>query len=164
MRLPEKPVGWLPVVVRSLVLLPVFGMLLGGCGDKDYGFPYDDIALKGIPLRIEVAATPRLRYRGYRLRAEIPEGRGMLFLFPREETHAFVMTDTPVPLSIAFVDRSGSIFQMADMTPHARSRTYSTGRALYALEVPQGWFAANSISVGDRLDGLEAVAKRFPPE
>jgi hypothetical protein len=141
-------------------------LLAGGAcrREEEYGFPRADLSVAGKRLRGEVAATPSLRYRGYRLRREIPEGTGMIFLFPREELHTFVMTDTLVPLSIAFIDREGKIFQIEDMNPLDEKRTYSVARALYALEVPQGWFTKNGIAVGARVEGLEELVARFPPE
>jgi hypothetical protein len=59
------------------------------------------------------------------------------------------MKDTTVPLSVAFLARCGDIVDIQDMVPlsldlHNTDEEYSFG-----LEVPQGWFAANDVKVGD---------------
>jgi uncharacterized membrane protein (UPF0127 family) len=63
------------------------------------------------------------------------------------------MRDTPLPLSIAFVDSQKRILNMADMQPFDdRTIHPSQGMALYALEVNQGWFAEHGIQAGDTLE------------
>jgi hypothetical protein len=60
------------------------------------------------------------------------------------------MKDTKIPLSIAFLDDSGQIFSIQDMTPMQTDKTYPSSRpAGYALEVNQDWFGNNGIKVGD---------------
>ena len=79
----------------------------------------------------------------------MPADHGMLFVFPQAEALTFWMKDTPLPLSIAFVDTQKRILNIADMQPFD-DRTFhqSEGMAMYALEVNQGWFAARGIGPG----------------
>ena len=65
---------------------------------------------------------------------------------------SFWMKNTPTPLSIAYIDYSGKIKDIFDMTPFSLATIVSTGYVRYALEVPQGWFSKNGIKVGDYLD------------
>ena len=61
------------------------------------------------------------------------------------------MKDTPHPLSIAYIDSRGVIADILDMTPYSLTNIKSSRSVRFALEVPQGWFKANGISVGDHI-------------
>lgn len=104
-------------------------------------------------LRVEVAADSLTRERGLMFRKEMPEERGMLFVFPEAQPLSFWMKNTFLPLSIAFLDGDGTILNIEDMAPldeytHHRSQ----GAARYALEVNQGWFDRHGVSAGDHVD------------
>jgi len=142
----------------------LFILVLAGCGKTEKErFAKARIRIKGIELRVELAVTPEQWFRGLRFRPSLPPDSGMLFLFPDSRYRTFVMTDTVIPLSIAFIESDGSIVQIEDMKPLSLSRTYSLRRVPCALEVPQGWFRKNGIKEGDRVEGLEELWKRVPP-
>lgn len=104
-------------------------------------------------LTVELATTPPQRQRGLMFREHMPEDVGMLFVFPDDQPRGFWMKDTPLPLSIAFLDAQGRILNILDMQPFdTTSRYRSAGPARYALEVNQGWFAARGIEPGARCD------------
>ena len=50
-------------------------------------------------VQVEIADTDAKRERGLMFRKELPEGRGMLFLFDEEGEHTFWMKDTLIPLT-----------------------------------------------------------------
>lgn len=127
------------------------------------GLPTARLLIKGVELQVEVASTDVDRVRGLRFRSELPRGSGMAFLFPEDRYLRFVMDDTVVPLSIAFVAREGTIVQIEDMEPLATTRTWALEKVPYAIEVPQGWFRENGIGVGDRVEGLGDLVARSPP-
>lgn len=106
---------------------------------------------KEIPVQVEIADTEETRMKGFMGRETIPGGTGMLFLFERDEKLSFWMKDTPCPLSIAYIDSTGVIRDIYDMTPFSLASWESTVSVRYALEVPQGWFAQAGVSTGDRL-------------
>ena len=63
------------------------------------------------------------------------------------------MKDTHIPLSIAFLDDSGLILSIHQMTPMQTDERYRSLQPVrYALEVNQGWFAENGIGVGDLVE------------
>lgn len=97
----------------------------------------------------EVADTDESRSRGYMEREEIPSGTGMIFIFDKDQQLSFWMKNTPHPLSIAYIDSRGVIREIHDMTPFSLSSCVSSVSVRYALEVPQGWFKEEKISVGD---------------
>ena len=84
-------------------------------------------------------------------RKNIPEGTGMLFVFEKDQVLSFWMKNTPHPLSIAYIDRSGKIQNIFDMTPFSLAPVKSTRSVRYALEVPQGWFEKTGIKTGDKI-------------
>jgi uncharacterized membrane protein (UPF0127 family) len=65
------------------------------------------------------------------------------------------MKNTYVPLSVAFIDRSGRILNIEDMQPLTEDSHQAAGPAKYALEMNQGWFAKRGIGKGDKVQGLE---------
>ncbi|WP_306698664.1 DUF192 domain-containing protein [Treponema endosymbiont of Eucomonympha sp.] len=106
---------------------------------------------KSVTLRVEVARTEAERSRGFMGRKRIPDGTGMIFVFERDERLRFWMKDTPVPLSIAYIDSAGAVREIYDMTPFSLAPVTSAVSVRYALEVPQGWFARAGIRVGAQI-------------
>nr|WP_238579879.1 DUF192 domain-containing protein [Treponema endosymbiont of Eucomonympha sp.] len=106
---------------------------------------------KTVTLRVEVARTEAERSRGFMGRKRIPDGTGMIFIFERDERLRFWMKDTPVPLSIAYIDSAGAVREIYDMTPFSLAPVTSAVSVRYALEVPQGWFARAGIRVGAQI-------------
>ena len=97
----------------------------------------------------EIAEKTEDRNHGFMERKTIPDGTGMLFIFERDQILSFWMKNTPHPLSIAYIDSKGKIRDIYDMTPYSLSSIISTVSVRYALEVPQGWYKKNGITVGD---------------
>ena len=104
-----------------------------------------------VSVRAEMARTDAQQSRGFMKRKRIPDGTGMLFVFDKDERLRFWMKDTPHPLSIAYIDSSGRIRDIYDMTPFSHAHVESTVSVRYALEVPKGWFDRVNIKVGDTL-------------
>lgn len=98
----------------------------------------------------EVADTPEARERGLMFRTELEDGEGMLFVFRDEEIRSFWMRDTYIPLDIAFMDRTQRIVDIQQMEPLVEDFYESRAPAMFALEVPQGWFERQGIEVGER--------------
>ena len=97
----------------------------------------------------EIAEKTEDRNHGYMERKVIPDGTGMLFVFEKDQILSFWMKNTPHPLSIAYIDSKGRIRDIYDMTPYSLASVVSTVSVRYALEVPQGWYKKNGITVGD---------------
>ena len=84
-------------------------------------------------------------------RKKIPAGTGMLFVFQYDQRASFWMKNTPTPLSIAYIDSTGTIRDIFDMKPFSLEAINSTVSVRYALEVPQGWYGENNIKIGDKI-------------
>ena len=111
-------------------------------------------------IRAEVADTMASRMTGLMHRQSMPVNAGMVFVFDENAPHCMWMKNTLIPLSVAFIDESGAIINIADMQPHSEQSHCAARPARYALEMNKGWFAERGIKPGARLRGLEKLAPR----
>ena len=121
--------------------------------------PQVELAIDKHRLTAEVAHTDADRMQGLMHRRMLPEGRGMLFVFPNIAHHGMWMMNTYIPLSVAFIDEAGVIVNIEDMQPHTRDSHTAKKPVRYALEMNLGWFRKRGIVPGMKIEGLE----RAPP-
>ncbi|MCQ2575739.1 MAG: DUF192 domain-containing protein [Treponema sp.] len=138
----------------SLLLFTILASLVS-CGTKK--LPQKNLIItttdnRKFTVKAEIAITPEELQQGFMERKVIPDGTGMLFVFKRDQILSFWMKNTPHPLSIAYIDSNGIIKNIYDMKPYSIAEVKSTSSVRFALEVPQGWFAANKIKEGDSVD------------
>jgi uncharacterized membrane protein (UPF0127 family) len=114
------------------------------------------IALKvaGHALKAEVAATDAEREKGLMFREKMGADEGMVFVFDDPGYHSMWMRNTLLPLSVAFIDKDGTILNILDMAPRTEDVHTSAGPARYAIETNKGWFAGKKIKAGDKVTGL----------
>ncbi len=142
---------------RRSVLLGLSALVAcGAVGDDAPAptLPTMEIVVDGKALTVEVADTPDLRERGLMERPALRRDHGMLFVYPDERQRSFWMKNTPLLLSIAYVDMDGEIVRIEDMKPYSTTPVPSLRKAMYAIEVTQGWFADKGVEVGDRVEKL----------
>jgi uncharacterized membrane protein (UPF0127 family) len=104
-------------------------------------------------LYVHVARSPEERAQGLMHRRELPADEGMLFVCGRERVLSFWMKDTPLPLSIAFLDEDGTILKVADLRPNDTEGESSGLPVRFVLETNQGWFAQRGLGPGARFSG-----------
>lgn len=104
-------------------------------------------------LYAHVARTDEERALGLMFRREMQPDEGMLFWCDDAQVQNFWMKDTPLPLSIAFLEEDGTILKVDDMDPHSLEGSSSEHPVRFVLEVNQGWFAERGIAEGMRLAG-----------
>jgi uncharacterized protein len=161
-----KPTVWPRVLLRSLAL----SLLLGSCGPSEGqiqeeafrpGTSPPSAGQERLPpageawvifgtdtVRAEVARTPEQREQGLMYRESLEHGRGMLFVFPDSQIRSFWMRNTFIPLDIAYMDESLRIVDIQAMEPEDESTYPSARPAMFALEVPGGWFDEAGVGVG----------------
>jgi len=110
-----------------------------------------------------VARNEEDRALGLMHRRDLPENEGMLFVCDEACEQRFWMKDTPLPLSIAFIEEDGTICRIADLQPHCLDAESSGQPVRYILEVNQGWFAERGIEAGARLVGPVFTAALASP-
>lgn len=147
------------------ILLIVLFFLNTSCFAKteDNGFKRGQIKIGSKTITIEIADTPDLSAKGLMFRKSMPEDQGMLFVFVDEDIRAFWMKNTLIPLSIAYIDKDRKIVDIQDMAPaanHPNPPSYPSKKpAKYALEMNQGWFKKNKITIGDQFNWVNTQAK-----
>ncbi len=100
-------------------------------------------------MTVELARTEKEQEIGLMGRNSVPDGQGMLFIFREAGRIGFWMKDTPLALSIAFIDPKGKIVDIQDMQPFSLD-THAPGKDyISALEVSQGYFARVGVRPGD---------------
>jgi len=115
--------------------------------------PRVQLTADGHQLQAYVARSADERAQGLMFRRELPEGEGMLFMCDSCEVQSFWMKDTPLPLSVAFLDEDGTILKVADLEPHDLEGESSGHPVRFVLEVNQGWFAERGLGPGARFAG-----------
>lgn len=111
------------------------------------------IKVGGIPVWVELAQTPETQRQGFMFREHLPENQGMLFVYPYGQVLSFWMSNTFIPLDIAFIDHNAVIVSIQQMQPLVEDKRYvSPVPVPYALEMNHGWFERNGVHVGDRVD------------
>jgi uncharacterized membrane protein (UPF0127 family) len=112
-----------------------------------------------VSLRIEYAMTETQRERGLGGKGTVPDGYGMLFVFPRDEKYGFWMKDTLVPLDMFWLNAQGQVVFIASdvATSTYPNVLYPTVPARYVLETAAGFARLHSIATGTPLQ-----LKNFP--
>jgi uncharacterized membrane protein (UPF0127 family) len=154
--------GVVAVLLVSFVVMPARGRAqsaVAACGDASA--PYAEVQIDTYPrLDLELARTPQEHELGLMFREDLPPDRGMLFVYTFESHEAYWMYHTLLPLSIAFIDRSGTIVDIKDMPrlsdPYdvqdaGRTVYPSAAPYWYALEVNEGWFVQHGVGVGHQI-------------
>ena len=101
---------------------------------------------------VELVDNDADRAKGLMYRKELPEGRGMLFDFQREQEVSFWMQNTYIPLDMLFIRGDGRILRIAKNTEPLSTRMIPSGGPVRAvLEVIGGTARKLGIAPGDRV-------------
>lgn len=103
---------------------------------------------------VEVAADEATRETGLMNRRVVPEGEGMLFVFPKPKPVMMWMKDTLVSLDMLFIDKRGRVIGIAEnTTPMDETIIASPGDAGYVLELAGGEAHRLGLAKGDQASG-----------
>lgn len=108
----------------------------------------------------EVASTRDARTRGLMWRSSLPEGTGMLFIFPEQEQLNFWMKNTLIPLDMLFISKERVIVGIVEQaTPRSLDARGPGAPALYVLEVPGGWSSKLGLRAGlsVQFEGIQGI-------
>jgi uncharacterized protein len=132
----------------------LIGLLLVAGPVRPAGLQTLEIASKtGVhAFSVEIVDNDADRAKGLMFRKELPEGRGMLFDFQREQEISMWMQNTFIPLDMIFIRRDGRILRIAENTEPQSTRIISSGGlALAVLEVIGGTAKRLGIQAGDQV-------------
>lgn len=133
------------VTLTFLITLPV---------QAEEKFPIVPLTAGMHVIQAEVAATEPQREKGLMFREKLGTNAGMVFVFRKPGQVCMWMKNTPLPLSVAFLDERGKILNIEDMQPQTLDSHCAKGPAAYALEMNKGWFAQKNIKPGTAITGL----------
>lgn len=140
-----------PAFYCAVALCAAHGFAIGTAAAQTATLPVQQLSIDSHPIQAEIAADAQTRSNGLMYRTSLAADTGMLFVFDSIGQPCFWMKNTPLPLSIAFIDRQGYIVNMADMEPHSTKSHCPAAPILYALEMEQGWFESKAIKPGARV-------------
>lgn len=125
-----------------------------GAGAQNARFPTIQLSAGMHLIQAEVAATDPQRQQGLMFREKMANNHGMVFVFDQANPQCMWMKNTPLPLSVAFLDADGKIINIEDMQPKTLESHCSTKPAKYALEMNLGWFKQKNVKPGSAIGGL----------
>ena len=109
----------------------------------------------------EVANTAYLRQKGLMNRLYLPQNQGMIFIFPQAMTHCMWMKNTPLDLSVAFIDDLGRIINIEQMQANTTNAHCAKMPARYALEMKAGFFKNRNIIPRMKINGLNKLPRAY---
>jgi len=140
--------------VLAWVGFVVLGLCVSAGPTRPAGQQTIEIATKsGVhSFAVEIADNEAEREKGLMYRKELPEGRGMLFDFHRDQEVSFWMQNTYISLDMIFIRGDGQILRIAENTEPLSTRLIPSGGPVRAvLEVIGGTARKLGIAPGDRV-------------
>ncbi len=139
----------------ALLTVTIFAACGGDSFEPAAGFGAATIEVadsqRTVELKVEVASEPESRIQGLMFRQELPDGEGMLFIYPAVTGGGHWMKDTYLPLDVAYANGFGEIFNVLQGRPLDTTVLSAGAPFLYVLEVPAGWFEEHGFGPGSRL-------------
>ena len=145
--------------LRRLVLL-LAPLLVAACDPepvaKDAWFK---LKIGAVAFEAQFAIDQATQVRGLMYRESLGDNQGMLFISERPRRQSFWMRNTLIPLDIGFFTEDGILREVYPMFPRDETKVVSRRDDIsYTLEMNHGWFRANGVRTGDRLD-IEAIQR-----
>jgi len=146
-------------------------LLLGGCGAEKPAAvavapkpaaEFFSIVVGGKTVRMQLAVLQSEMEHGLMGRRDLGRDDGMIFIYEKPQQMGFWMHDCPTALDIGFFDHDGMLEEIYPMYPFDEKTVSSRSTQLqFALEMNQGWFAANGVKPGMEFDrkALAAAVK-----
>ena len=115
-------------------------VLLGLCACKHYTTVPVTLP-DGFVVQALVADTPAKQEKGLMFVTDLPENKGMLFVFDKEDEQVFWMKNTLIDLDMVFIGSDKAVTSVAVEMPHSYTYTpdneiaYAVGQGQYVLEL-----------------------------
>ena len=101
---------------------------------------------------IEIADTSERRARGLMFRTDLPDDRGMLFVFDQTQPVGFWMKNTPSPLDLVFIGEDGRVIDILPGEPFSTASIAPDGTSRFVLELNRGTSGRVGLEAGTRLN------------
>jgi len=98
---------------------------------------------------VEIAATAEEQACGLMFREFMPKTVGMIFPFKPPRDTSFWMRNTPLPLDLIFIDKSGRVISIGQGKPFSEDFIPARGVAAHVVELNLGEAARIGLAKGD---------------
>jgi uncharacterized protein len=152
-RAPLHVTAPLRAFLRGLLIAALASLTLA-TARADAGLePIEITTVSGVhPFQVEIARDDASRARGLMYRRFMPDDRGMLFEFDRNEPVAFWMKNTYIKLDMIFIAPDGSVVRVAaNAEPLSEAIVPSGGPCVAVLELNGGVAARIGLKPGDKV-------------
>lgn len=140
--------------LAPLAAAALLSLVACGAGAQNARFPTIQLSAGMHLIQAEVAQTDAQRQQGLMFREKMANNHGMVFVFDQVTSQCMWMKNTPLPLSVAFIDAEGKIVNIEDMQPKTLDSHCSAKPVKYALEMNLGWFKQKNVKPGSTVNGL----------
>ena len=140
------------LISSALLVVVVIGIIFIGTRNLK---PLKKVCAGDVCIQTEVVATDKARRRGLMFRKNMPEDKGMLFVFEKEAWLRFWMKNVRFPLDIIWIDRNKKIVEIYEYALPCKDvcKTITPqATALYVLEVNAGFTKQHGIKISDSLN------------
>lgn len=122
------------------------------------------IFVRTTPVEVTLAQTDEARKRGLSGTLSLPEGRGLLMVFPENARHGIWMKGMRYPIDILWLGEEGEIVHIEEsVSPESFPSVFRPStEARFVLEVPAGFVEIHGISLGDTVRELPALPQTTP--
>ena len=112
-----------------------------------------------INISVYIADSPAERTKGLSDREDLPENRGMLFVFDNDGKHGIWMKDMKFNIDAVWLDENKYVVDVnKNLMPSSYPKNYRPKtNARYILELPSGQVDARNITIGTQLSFTTVV-------
>jgi len=107
-----------------------------------------------VTVNVFIADTVSLRTKGLSEKNSLPDGYGMLFIFPKEDMYSFWMKDMNFAIDMVWINEEGTVVHIeSNVSPETYPNLFvSIQPALYVLEVNAGYVRELGLTVGTEVE------------
>ena len=120
--------------------------------------PEDTVCIKNNCFLVQLAKTEQERESGLMFKSNLDKGKGMLFIFDKEEIYPFWMKNMLIPLDIVWINGSNKVVYISQNVQPCKDLVCPlitpTFVASYVLEVNAGVCKEIDLKIGDELQRL----------
>jgi len=144
------------------ILTVIFLFLDKPCKKKDYSVC--KLNINNNQVYLKVAYSKEAQAKGLMNVNSLKEDEGMIFVYDESKFLSFWMKNTLIPLSIAYLDESGKVIAIYNMSTVSKDLKdedlpiyTSPSKAKYAIEMNKAWFSLRGIKTGSYIDIPEVL-------
>lgn len=143
------------IITAVIVILIILVILLNYVSSELYSLkhwnPIKRVFFKNTFIKAEIVGTTEKIERGLAGRKELPEGRGMLFVMPKDEFQRFWMKGMQFPIDIIWVERGRVIGCEKNISPEDERIFTSPSLANAVIEVGEGFCDRFDVQTNDQV-------------